>query len=64
MGIEFYKLEIIRAFRVLGPDKGFDQNNCDILSWFSDGYISREQQKQLLQFNRKLWRDLLIINNN
>lgn len=60
MGISLstFKSEIDRAFRVLGPEKGFDQNVTDIKEWRSNGYINDEEYKKLRQYNRATYHEL------
>ena len=52
ISIEFFKAEIDRAFRVLGADRGFDQNVTDIITWKNEGYISDDECKTLRKYNR------------
>lgn len=46
------KDDIRRAFRVLGPEKGFEQNVTDIKSWRCNGFIDDAEYKELRQYNR------------
>lgn len=45
------KSEVDRAFRVLGADRGFQQNATDICSWLKDGYITETEYKELRHYN-------------
>lgn len=46
------KSEILRAFRVLGAERAYGQNWTDIHGWKKQGYLTYEEEKQLLSFNR------------
>lgn len=50
-----YKDEIIRAYRVLGAERAQGQNWIDIHAWAKNHYISHEEEKKLLSFNRLVY---------
>ena len=50
--------DIDRAFRVLGADRGFDQNATDIRTWFKEGFITEDEYKELRKYNRKVYSEL------
>lgn len=50
--IDQYKDEIRRAFRVLGADRGIQQNAIDTKAWRDLGFISDEEYKELRAYNR------------
>lgn len=52
------KDDIRRAFKVLGPEKGFSQNVTDIIEWKRTGLITDEEFKELRQYNRAVYADL------
>ena len=56
--IDTLKGEIERAFRVLGADRGFDQNATDICAWFHDGLINEAEYHELRKFNRIVYHEL------
>ena len=58
IAIETFKDEIDRAFRVLGADKGFQQNATDICGWLKDGYLTEEEYKELRKYNRARYAEL------
>lgn len=60
IAIETFKDEIDRAFRVIGADKGFSQNVTDICGWFEDGYLTKEEYKELRKYNREKYHELPI----
>lgn len=49
------KREINRAFRVLGADRGFDQNVTDIINWHKEGIISEDEYRELRRYNRSVY---------
>ena len=52
MDTEIIKREIDRAFRVLGADRGFDQNVTDLMAWHRDGMLTDTQYRDLRDYNR------------
>ena len=52
ISIETLKSDIDRAFRVLGADRGFDQNATDIIAWRNDGFLTDEEYRELRKYNR------------
>lgn len=56
--LAYYKGEIDRVFRVLGADKGFDQNATDICAWFHDGLINESEHHELRKYNRTVYHEL------
>lgn len=51
--------DIDRAFRVLGAEKGFDQNITDIRGWRADGMITEKEAHELRQYNRVKYHELV-----
>ena len=58
MNINDLKMEIDRCFRVLGADRGFDQNATDIIAWHREGFISEDEYVELRSYNRKQYAKL------
>lgn len=58
INMEVLKDEIKRTFRVLGADKGIDQNAVDINNWRDEGYITETEWRELRKYNRKVYSDL------
>lgn len=58
MSINDLKMEIDRGFRVLGADRGFDQNATDIMGWKREGYINEDEYVELRAYNRKQYAKL------
>lgn len=58
ISINTLKDDINRAFRVLGADKGLQQNSIDILQWKEHGFISDEEYKELRKYNREQYSKL------
>lgn len=56
--LSFYKREIARAIRVLGPDQGEMQNVLDIKCWLGTGYITSDEADGLREYNRNLAKSL------
>lgn len=56
--MEIYMSEIDRAFRVLGAERGFDQNVTDIKAWRDANIITQDEYKTLRQYNREAYSDL------
>lgn len=54
MGQEFFESEIIRAYNVLGRDRGEMQNCTDIEAWFKQGMINETEKNHLNNFNRQM----------
>lgn len=52
MTIDTFKEDINRAFRVLGAERGFDQNVTDLRIWLKDGYLTEEEYHELRKYNR------------
>ena len=50
-----FEQEIIRAYNVLGAEKGSLQNDTDIEAWFKDGYMDAEEKNRLHGFNWRLY---------
>lgn len=46
------KDEILRAYRVLGAERGYLQNWIDIKDWTKQGLLTQEQEKLMLSFNK------------
>lgn len=44
--------EVDRAYRVLGAERAYGQNWTDIHSWKKQGYMTYEEEKGLLRYNR------------
>lgn len=53
MDNEYFKDEIKRAIRVLGKEAGKIQNVTDIWSWYTCGYITKEERGELIEYNKK-----------
>lgn len=53
-----YKNEIDRAFRVLGADRGFDQNVTDICAWRDEKRINDSEYHELRKYNRTVYHEL------
>ena len=51
-----FELEIVRAYNVLGAEKGSLQNDTDIEAWFKDGYINADEKNRLHGYNRRLYK--------
>lgn len=58
ISINTFKSDIDRAFRVLGADRGFDQNVTDIKAWKENGFITDAEYKALRQYNREQYHAL------
>ena len=56
--LETLKGEIDRGFRVLGAERGFNQNATDIIGWREDGYISETEYRELRAYNRHVYSEL------
>lgn len=55
-----FRDDIDRAFRVLGAEKGFDQNATDIKAWKEEGYLTDQEACELKQYNRTQYGNLFI----
>lgn len=51
-----FELEIVRAYNVLGAEKGSLQNDTDIEAWFKGGYINADEKNRLHGYNRRLYK--------
>ena len=49
-----WKMEIERTYRALSPWEASIQNERDIDNWVSDGYISKDEAKELRHYSREL----------
>lgn len=58
ISIETLKSDIDRAFRVLGADRGFDQNTNDIIAWRNEGFLTDEEYRELRKYNRSQYAGL------
>ena len=47
------KREIDRAYRVLGSEKGFIQNQTDLYHWRRERLITHEEYQVLLEYNQE-----------
>lgn len=47
------KMEIDRAYRVLGQEKGFMQNQTDLYHLRREQIITHEEYQELLEYNRE-----------
>lgn len=56
MNYRDFEQEIIRAYTVLGAEKGSLQNDTDIEAWFKDGYINADEKNRLHGFNQRLYK--------
>lgn len=56
--MEIYMYEIDRAFRVLGAERGFDQNVSDITAWRDSNIITQDEYKELRKYNRETYAEL------
>lgn len=52
IAISTFKDDIDRAYRVLGGERAEGQNWRDIHAWKKQGYISYEEERELLRYNR------------
>lgn len=50
-----YKEEIRRAYRVLGADKGIQQNALDIQGLRNYGFINNEEYHELRKYSRHIF---------
>lgn len=50
-----YKEEIRRAYRVLGADKGIQQNALDIQGLRNYGFITAEEYHELRKYSRDIF---------
>lgn len=57
MTINDFKLEINRAYNVLG-EYGEIQNIMDINKWYKDRIITLQEKNELLSYNRKCYFNL------
>lgn len=55
-----YKDDINRNFRILGADRGFDQNVTDIIHWYRLGLLTDTEYKLLRKYNRTAYSELPI----
>lgn len=53
--LEIYKEHVRRAYRVLGADKGINQNVIDIQAWRNYGFITEEEYHYLREYNRSIY---------
>ena len=49
------KEEIRRAYRILGADRGIQQNALDIQGWRNCGFINNEEYHELRKYSRDLY---------